>query len=232
MTPSPSSHDSPAVRDTVVLVHGLGRTPRSLWLLDVFARQRGYDVIAWGYPSRRGTIAVHAAALDRELSATLRAVPGRVHFVTHSLGGLLLRAYLGAVMLPTLGRVVMLAPPNQGSEVADRLLRSRAFQWFTGPAGQELGTGADGTAARLPMIDAEVGIIAGDRCVNPVFGRWIGEPNDGKVAVSSTRLPGMRDHLIVRSGHTLMPWRSLVIQQVFAFLETGRFLHGDRRPSR
>lgn len=232
MTPSPSSHDSRAARDTIVLVHGLGRTSRSLWLLALFARQRGYDVIAWDYPSRRGTIAAHAGALDRDLSATLRARPGRIHFVTHSLGGLLLRAYLGEVSLPTLGRIVMLAPPNNGSEVADRLLCSRAFQWFTGPAGQELKTGVGGAAASLPMIDAEVGIIAGDRCVNPVFGRWIGAPNDGKVSVSSTRLPGMRDHVIVRSGHTLLPWRTQAIRQVFAFLETGRFLHGGRRPSR
>lgn len=232
MTRSHPFPDSRAPRDTIVLVHGLGRTPRSLWLLALFARQRGYDVIAWGYPSRRGTIAAHAGALDHELSETLRALPGRVHFVTHSLGGLLLRAYLGAVTLPTLGRVVMLAPPNQGSEVADRLQRWRAFQWITGPVLQELGTSAEGAAARLPMIDAEVGIIAGDRCVNPVFGRWIGSPNDGKVAVNSTRLPGMRDHVIVRSGHTLLPWRSLVIRQVFAFLETGRFVRGDRRQPR
>jgi hypothetical protein len=80
----------------------------------------------------------------------------------------------------------------------------------------------------LPEIDAEVGIIAGDRCVNPLFGRWIGSPNDGKVAVGSTRLANMRDHITVRSGHTLMPWRALVLEQVFAFLETGRFRRRDR----
>jgi len=209
--------------DAIVLVHGLGRTPRSLWLVALVARGRGYRVIAWGYPSRRATIDEHAAAMDRDLTATLRTVPGRVHFVSHSLGGLLLRAYLGTVSLPTLGRVVMLAPPNQGSEVADRLRRWRAFQWMTGPAGQELGTGADGAAARLPTVSADVGVIAGDRCVNPLFGRWIGAPNDGKVAVARTRLDGMRDHLVVRAGHTLLPWRWRVIQQVFAFLETGQF---------
>lgn len=211
-------------RGTIVLVHGLGRTPRSLWLVALFARQRGYHVIAWGYPSRRGTIDDHAAALDRQLTATLRALPGRVHFVTHSLGALLVRAYLGTVALPALGRVVMLAPPNQGSEVADRLRGSWAFRWMTGPVGQELGTGVDGAAARLPTLAAEVGVIAGDRCVNPLFGRWIGGPNDGKVAVARTRLPGMRDHIVVRAGHTLLPWRPRVIQQVFAFLERGQFL--------
>lgn len=229
---STDSHPpSPAfgTRDTLVLVHGLGRTPRSLWLLARVARRRGYHVIAWRYPSRRGTVAEHAAALDRELTATLRSVPGRAHFVTHSLGGLLIRAYLGAVSLPTLGRVVMLAPPNQGSEVADRLRGWWAFRLVTGPAGQELGTGADGAAARLPTPDAEVGIIAGDRCVNPLFGRWIGGPSDGKVAVRRTLLRGMRDHLVVRSGHTLLPWRRSVIRQVFAFLETGRFLPAERR---
>jgi pimeloyl-ACP methyl ester carboxylesterase len=221
-----ASTDAPAApaRDTLVLLHGLGRTPRSLWRIAHAARRRGYRVIAWGYPSRRGTIAEHAAALDRALTPALRVRAGRIHFVTHSLGGLVLRAYLGTTALPTLGRVVMLAPPNQGSEVADRLRAWWGFRRALGPAGQELGTGDDGAAARLPAIDGEVGIVAGDRCVNPLFGRWIGAANDGKVAVARTRLTGMRDHLVVRAGHTLLPWRRTVVGQVFAFLETGRFV--------
>ncbi|HEU4563307.1 MAG TPA: alpha/beta fold hydrolase [Gemmatimonadaceae bacterium] len=216
-------------RDTLVLVHGLARTPRSLWLVARAARRRGYHVIAWGYPSRRGTIAEHAAALDRELTPALRAMPGRVHFVTHSLGGLVVRAYLGAVRLPALGRIVMLAPPNKGSEVADRLRGWRAFRAVMGPAALELGTGADDAASRLPAPEAEVGIIAGDRCINPLFGRWLGGPSDGKVAVRRTRLAGMRDHLVVRSGHTLLPWRRQVISQLFAFLETGSFVRPEHR---
>lgn len=184
-------------------------------------------MIAWGYPSRQGTIEAHAAALDRALTATLCAARGRVHFVTHSLGGLLVRAYLGSVVIPNLGRVVMLAPPNQGTEVADRLRGWWPFRVATGPSGQQLGTGPDGVASRLPLIRGEVGIIAGDRSTNPLFDSWIDGASDGKVGVARTRLPGMTDHLVVRAGHTFLPWRPDVVRQVFAFIERGRFDVGE-----
>lgn len=180
-------------------------------------------MISWGYRSRQGTIEEHATALHQSLTTTLCASSGRVHFVTHSLGGLVVRAYLGAVEIPNLGRIVMLAPPNQGTEVADRLQAWWPFRVATGPAGQQLGTGPDGAASGLPLIDGEVGIIAGDRSTNPLFHRWIDGASDGKVGVARTRLPGMTDHIVVRAGHTFLPWRPAVVRQVFAFIERGRF---------
>ena len=208
---------------TVVLIHGLGRTNRSMWALEREAKRRGYAAINWRYASTQGTVAEHAASLHRELSTRLQHSPGPVHFVTHSLGGIVLRAYLGRHTLSNIGRVVMLAPPNQGSEVADQLADWWGFQWLLGPAGQELRTDSARGPIRYAPVAAEVGIIAGSRSTNPVFSRWIGGPNDGKVAVARARLDGMRDFLVVPYPHALLAWQREVLQQTFAFLVDGAF---------
>jgi hypothetical protein len=179
-------------------------------------------VVNWGYPSTRDSVGGHAARLDRDLTPALRQSSGRVHFVTHSLGGIVLRRYLAHATLPNLGRIVMLAPPNQGSEVADRLQHLWVFRRATGPAGAELTTGSGGPGT-LPEVEAEVGIVAGTRANNPLFSRWIAAPNDGKVAVERTKLPSMAGFLEVDHGHTFLAWHRDVIRQVFRFLETGAF---------
>jgi pimeloyl-ACP methyl ester carboxylesterase len=209
------------VPDTVVLIHGLGRTSRSMWALEMAARKRGYDVINWGYRSTRDSVAAHVHVMQRDLAPRL-ADAGTVHFVTHSMGGILLRRYLAGAPVSRLGRVVMLAPPNQGSEVADRLRDWWLYRAATGPAGAELTTDERGPAA-LPGIPGELGVIAGARSGNPLLSRFIGAPNDGKVAVDRTRLPGMTGFLVVPHGHTFIGWQPGVIRQVFRFLETGAF---------
>lgn len=210
----------------VVLVHGLGRTHRSMWALAWALGRSGYTVINWRYPSTKAPIAVLASRLDRELTARLQGVEGQVHFVTHSMGGIVVRRYLADVALANVGRVVMLAPPNQGSEVVDRLRDWWLFRRATGPAGEELRTGAGGPSD-LPGIPVELGIIAGRRPVNPIFSRWIGGANDGKVGVARTALEGMTDFLVVNRGHTWLAWQPVVIQQVQAFLEEGKFRSGQ-----
>lgn len=215
--------------DTVVLVHGLGRTHGSMVPLALALRWQGYRVLNWRYPSTRGTIAEHAERLDREHGESLRREPGRVHFVTHSMGGLVVRQWLGTCPMPNAGCVVMLAPPNQGSEVADQLRDWWIFRRATGPAGAQLTTGPEGPTS-LPEPPVPVGVIAGSRAVNPLFSRWIGAPNDGKVAVARTHLPGMADHLVLPLGHTFLPWHPSVIRQVLSFLRSGAFQRA--RPSR
>ncbi|MDQ3282253.1 MAG: alpha/beta fold hydrolase [Acidobacteriota bacterium] len=205
--------------ETVILLHGLGRTPASMVPLAIAARRRGYDVINWHYRSRTRTIGENAEALARALVPRV-ASASRVHFVTHSLGGIIVRQFLAKHSLPNLGRVVMLAPPNGGSEVADVMQR-----WLRPvKAVQELGTGAASVPRALPRVDYAVGVIAGSRSHIPLFSHWMDDaPNDGVVAVERTRVDGMHDFLVLHRTHTFLPWAPDAIAQAMHFLERGRF---------
>jgi pimeloyl-ACP methyl ester carboxylesterase len=211
-------------QDVVVLLHGMGRSALSMKRLEWALVNRGYRVVNVSYPSTRFAV---EQLTDRHLRPALQAVerssPTRVHFVTHSLGGILLRHYLAAHALTNLGRVVMLGPPNRGSEVADVLRRWSCYRLLVGPAGLQLGTGERDLPRTLGPARFEVGIIAGDRSLNPFLSRLLPGPDDGKVSVAGARLDGMADFLVVHHSHTWLPWRKAVVQQVVAFLETGRF---------
>ena len=141
------------------------------------------------------------------------------------MGGIVLRAAVSSGSLPaeSIRRVVMLGPPNHGSELADRLRDFRAYRLATGPAGQQIGTSDDSVPSRLPPPPFEVGIIAGRRSINPLLARVLGAEGDGKVTVESTRLEGMQDQLVVDRSHTFIMWAPDVLAQTFAFLETGQF---------
>jgi pimeloyl-ACP methyl ester carboxylesterase len=209
--------------DTVILLHGLGRTRWSSWRVELALRHDGYKVVNVTYPSRSRSVEELARDCLAPLVAAQAAAP-RLHFVTHSMGGIVLRCYLRDHAVPNLGRVVMLAPPNAGSELADRLKPTWLYRTVNGPAGQELGT--KGLAAALgawPAGAGELGIIAGDRSLNPLFSAWLPGANDGKVTVASARLAGMTDFLTVHSSHTWLAWRGAVIGQIKAFLRAGKF---------
>ncbi len=210
--------------DYVVLLHGLGRTPLSMQRLEWTLKRQKYRVINPGYPSTR--ISIQDAA-DHWLGEILReqitdpAV--KIHFATHSLGGIVLRQYLSNHKIENLGRVVMLAPPNQGSELADRLKGNCFYKFFTGPCGQQLGTDVSSVPKRLGPASFGLGIIAGDYSLNPLFSTWIPGPDDGKVSVRSTRIEGMQDFLVVHHSHTWMAWSKEVALAVAQFLKTGQF---------
>ncbi len=213
-----------AAQGTVILLHGLARTRRSMGKLERALKKAGFRTLNVGYPSRRHTIAhladtVVAEAVERCQGRTT----GPVHFVTHSMGGILVRQFLASHRLDNPGRVVMLAPPNHGSEIVDKLGSRWWFRWFNGPAGCSLGTGPDSVPNRLGPADYPLGIIAGNHSLDPVFSRMIPGPGDGKVSVASTRLQGMLDFKIVPHGHTCIMNRNEVIRQVLFFLQHGRF---------
>jgi hypothetical protein len=150
----------------------------------------------------------------------------KIHFVTHSMGGIVVRQYHAGIGDARIGRIVMLAPPNQGSELADLLARHRLSRWLVGPNLLLMGTTADAIPRRLPPVKGEVGVIAGDRpwrTRSPALEM----PHDGKVSVAATRITGMTDHLTVNASHSFLMWRKVVIRQISAFLERGHF---DRHP--
>ena len=210
--------------DYVVLLHGLGRTGRSMSRLERALSRQGYRVINMTRDSRRYPV---GPATDRQLDELLARYRTdsrcRVHFVTHSLGAVMLRSYLATHTITNLGRVVMLGPPNRGSEVADALRNNLIYRLLTGPAGQQLGTRPEDAPRHLGPIHCETGIIAGDRSLNPFFSLLIPGPDDGKVAVESTRIEGMKDFEVVHCTHTWIMRDATVISDVLGFLETGRF---------
>ena len=215
-----NSSDSPPI----VLLHGLGRTRWSLWPVAREAARRGRVVHNLGYPSRRAPIEELAEDVGHRVSVLAGDRP--VDVVTHSMGGIVLRAAVASGIVPAdaVRRVVMLAPPNHGSELADRLKDYRVYRLALGPAGQQIGTGEHSVPRRLPPPPFEVGIIAGRRATNALFARVMGEESDGKVTVASAQLDGMRELVVVDRSHTFIMWAPDVLAHIFAFLETGRFV--------
>ncbi|HEU5134596.1 MAG TPA: alpha/beta fold hydrolase [Steroidobacteraceae bacterium] len=210
--------------ECVILLHGLARTSHSMVPLEEALRRKGYVVANIDYPSRDHPIEILAPeAVERGLAACRSCKAEVIHFVTHSLGGILVRQYLARNTVLELGRVVMLAPPNQGSEVVDRFSKIPGYEAVNGPAGYQLGTGPESVPNMLGPVTYPVGVIAGTESVNLLLSSALPDPDDGKVSVARTRVEGMADFTTVDASHPFIMRDVDAIRQVETFLALGRF---------
>ncbi len=210
-------------RETVVLLHGLGRGKAAMWLLASRIEKAGFHVIRVGYDSLGETPQAILVDVARQIDLCCAALQSRVHFVGHSLGGLLIRAYLAEHKVTHLGRVVLIGTPNYGTPIVDRY-RDSWWMNLAGPAVKALGTGSDSFPASLSDPHYPVGVIAGVKA-GPLLDDVIAGDHDGLVPVESTKVPGMVDFIAVDSGHSSLRYSEEVTHQTVAFLQTGKFLH-------
>ena len=206
----------------MVLLHGLGRSSRSMKPLANFLEMHGFVPHTIVSPSTR----MGPVALEKYIAGEVRRCcedVSRLHFVTHSLGGILVRAYLDESRPRNLGRVVLLAPPNGGTEIVDVLAGNPLFRAAMGPTAIELGTGPDSFPNRIGPPDYEVGVIAARQSWNPLGSAMIPGPDDGTVSIESTRLEGAADFLVVAGTHTFIMRKPEVMEQVQRFLVEGHF---------
>jgi pimeloyl-ACP methyl ester carboxylesterase len=217
----------PAARqdECVILLHGLARTSFSMERMERMLERHGFSVANVDYPSREHTIEVLApmAIRDGLDQCNKNAGTSTVHFVTHSLGGILVRYYLADNTIAKLGRVIMLAPPNQGSIAVDEMVRIPGFDWLNGPAGYQLGKGPESVPLRLGVPEFEFAVIAGDRTIDPITSAVLQDPDDGRVSVSDTKLDGMLDFVVVPVSHAMIMQDRDVFRFVRNFLTHGSF---------
>ncbi|MGB5333174.1 MAG: hypothetical protein WBM80_12085 [Woeseiaceae bacterium] len=217
---------SPALAaDCVVLLHGLARSAISMNPMQRALIAEGFETANIDYASREHTVEELAEIVIPQGLEACRAKDdvGHIHFVTHSLGGILLRQYLSMHPIPDLGRVVMLGPPNQGSVAVDELRDVPGFDWLNGPAGLQLGKGEDSVPLKLGPATFELGVIAGNRTIDPITSSVLENPDDGRVSVEDTRLDGMADFVVVEHSHAFMMRMRRPIELTIRFLNSGSF---------
>jgi triacylglycerol esterase/lipase EstA (alpha/beta hydrolase family) len=212
----------------VVLLHGLRQSSGSMKELEKNLTSLGYNVINVDYPSTDHTIQYLASVvLSDILEPYIELSPARIHFVTHSMGGIIVRHFLKHHELPNLGRVVMVSPPNQGSELVDLLKDQAVLERIYGPAAAQLSLEEGSFVQGLGPVDFELGVIAGSRSFNPLYSALLPGPDDGVVTVESTKLQGMRDFIVLPLSHGFIMKNEETIAQVIHFLEYGAFLREE-----
>lgn len=220
---------SASSKECVVLLHGLNRSWRGMRPMAEALQEAGFATANIDYPSQSGSVEeIAPLAVGLGLSECRATGATRIHFVTHSLGGILLRYQNELSPIPDLGRVVMLGPPNQGSEIIDKTRDWPGFEMLTGDAGAQLGTGSESMPSKLGPVNFELGVIAGTGTINVFASAMLPDPDDGKVSVASTKVVGMDDFLIVGNSHHYITRSDVVFRNTIAFIRTGMFLDEDK----
>ena len=209
--------------ECVILLHGLARTQGSMEKIAEHLRKENYQVVNLGYPSRHHAIEKLA---DMAIKPALKECQehSKINFVTHSLGGILVRQYLSRYEINDLHRVVMLGPPNQGSEVVDKMADVPGFHLINGDAGLQLGTQENSVPITLGPAEFDLGVVAGTSSINLILSLIIPGQDDGKVSVERTKLDGMNDHVVMDVTHSFMMRNKHVIQQTLHYLKHGHFV--------
>jgi len=217
-------------RECVVLLHGLNRSWRAMRPMADALQASGFTTANVDYPSQAGPIEeIAPLAVRAGLSECRAANAERIHFVTHSIGGILLRFENEREPIMDLGRVVMLGPPNQGSELVDKTRNWPGAETLSGAAGLQLGTtGAESIPSRLGPVEFELGVIAGTGTINILASAMLPNPDDGKVSVAATRVDGMDDFLVVGNSHRYITRSDIVLRNVVSFLRDGHFIYEDK----
>ncbi|MGJ5178272.1 esterase/lipase family protein [Bradyrhizobium oligotrophicum] len=216
-------HNGP--RDAgVVLLHGIAGRSLMLRPLEKRLHRAGFATLNLHYESRKKPLERLAEDIRPAIADFVAGLGGPIHFVTHSMGGLLARVYIDRFRPARLGRVVMIGTPNGGSELADRLQNVGLYRAYFGPAGLQLVTTKDVTLAALPPADYEIGVIAGNRFLDPIAGLFVLPwPNDGRVSVDSCNLVEMTDTTTVKASHMGLLVHPTSFRQTLSFLRTGQF---------
>lgn len=214
--------------DYVVLLHGIGRSYRSMSKIANYFVKQHYHVLNVDYPGTHFTLEHLIDDIYLQLQPWITQENKQVHLITHSMGGLIARGMINRYQLNNIGRVVMLGPPNHGSEVADLLQGLRLYQFIYGPAGQQLTTAYQHQDDSLGQVTFPLGIIAGDRSLLPFFSLFVlPGSDDGLVSVESSRIVGMSDHIIMHANHALMMQNKKIIRQTLNFIRDGHFVHDE-----
>lgn len=213
-------------RENVILLHGFGAVPATMWPLGWTFRQAGYRTFIPFYSSWRAPLMQIVDRLSEQVRNFVARREGPVHFVGHSMGGLIIRALLQNARPDDLGRVVMLGTPNAGSEIADHLAGNRWASLILGQARPALVTRREGELIRLlGEVNYPVGVIAGNRCVlGGPLASLLPFPHDGKVSVAATHLIGQASHIVVPVTHTLLPSHGTARRQALHFIRNGHFI--------
>ena len=210
--------------DCVVLLHGLARTSKAMDKLASELAELDYKIANVDYPSREKPIEeLSPLVVSEGIRQCQTSETEKIHFVTHSMGGILIRYYLESNEIDNLGHVVMIAPPNQGSEVVDKLSGVPGYAVVNGPAGQQLGTDPNSIPSNMGPVDYSVGVIAGNKTFNPLLSQFLPNPDDGKVSVESTKVEGMADFVVVNASHPFIMEDDEVIGYTLSFLKSGSF---------
>ena len=212
------------LNECVVFIHGLGRRRQAMNKIEKYFVKNNYGTFNFGYSSLNCEIEHVCRAYLKPVVLSLIEKYNKIHFITHSLGGIILRYLLNENKFDgSVGRVVMLAPPNNGSELAHYLSNFKVLNYIIGPNLKLLGRGENSVPVNLPLPDFEFGVITGSKSINPFFSMIIGKPSDGKVAIEEAKLPNMKDFKVVKRSHTFIMNAPEVMEMSLNFIKFGFF---------